>query len=187
MKKSIFVSIILVLFSTMLFAQATPPPSADQVLSEAMKQATKEHKSVFIMFHASWCGWCRKMDESMNDPAIKAYFDNNYVIRHLTVTESKGKENLENPGAAELLKKYNSDGLGIPVWFIFDNKGKLLADSHLRPEGTGFDVKGSGIIGCPAQKDEVDEFIKSLKKSSSLKENELAAIAVRFSKNNPGH
>ncbi len=187
MKRTIFAITALLLFNTVLFAQQTTPPSADQVLAEATKQAKKENKSVFVIFHASWCGWCHKMDDSMNDPAVKAYFDQNYVVKHLTVLESKGKENLENPGAADLLKKYNSDGFGIPVWFIFDKNGKLLADSHIRPEGTGFEVKGTGIIGCPAAKEEVAEFIKALKKSSSLKENELAAIATRFSKNNPAN
>ncbi|MCD0487537.1 thioredoxin family protein [Pedobacter sp. MC2016-14] len=190
MRKAFLTLTAILLISGSLFAQqaANTPPTAEQVLLEATALAKKEHKSVFIIFHASWCGWCHKMDDSMNDPAVKTYFDKSYVIRHLTVMEAKGKENLENPGASDLLKKYNSDGYGIPVWFIFDKNRKLLADSHIRPAGTGFEVKGSGIIGCPAAKEEVAEFIAALKKSSSLKENELAAIADRFSKNSQaGH
>ena len=96
-----------------------------------------------------------------------------------------GKENLENPGAAELLKKYKSDGFGIPVWFIFDANGKLIVDSHLRPEGTGLEVKGQNIIGCPASKEEVKAFTDALKKTSKLNDAELAKIAERFRKNDP--
>ena len=76
------------------------PASAEIVLKEAMTKAKAEKKNVFIIFHASWCGWCRKMEASINDESIKQYFNDNYVIRYLTVYESGGKENLENPGAA---------------------------------------------------------------------------------------
>lgn len=184
MKKLIFT---LLIFANVVAVAQTVPASADAILKEAFKEAKAQHKKVFVKFSASWCGWCHKMDDSMNDPEIKAYFDNSFVIKHLTVMESKGKENLENPGAMDLIKKYNSDGFGIPLWFIFDAEGKLLVDSHLRPEGTGFETKGKNIIGCPAAKEEVDSFIKSLKITTKLTDVELAKIAARFRKNDPAY
>ncbi len=42
-----------------------------QCLKESMQQAAAENKNVFIIFHASWCGWCHKMDTSMNDQSVK--------------------------------------------------------------------------------------------------------------------
>lgn len=155
------------------------PPSADEVLKEAYKTAAKEKKNVFVIFHASWCGWCHKMDEAMNDPSIKAFFDANYVVRHLVVLEAKDKKDLENPGAMELLSKYNGKDQGIPFWLVFDKKGKLLADSQIRPDGVGLDKPGNNA-GCPATADEVAFFISVLKKTSGLKEAELAAIEKRF-------
>lgn len=178
---------ILVLFVANIANAQTPPPSADQVLKEAFKEAKAKKKKVFVKFSASWCGWCHKMDDSMNDPEIKAYFDNSFVIKHLTVMESKGKENLENPGAMDLIKKYNSDGFGIPLWFIFDENGKLLVDSHLRPEGVGMEVRGKNIIGCPAAKEEVDAFVKALKLTTKLNDDALAKIYARFRKNDPDY
>ena len=151
--KSLFLLFIAVLTLNTVFAQ-TSPPSADEVLKEAMKLAKAQKKKVFIKFSASWCGWCHKMDASMNEAEMQPLFEKSFVMRQLIVKESKGKENLENPGGLDLLKKYNSDGFGIPVWFIFDADGKLLVDSHLRPEGVGMDVKGKNIIGCPASKEE---------------------------------
>jgi len=94
------------------FSQA--PESADVILKKAFTQAAKENKKVFVLFHASWCGWCHKMDTAMNDASVKKFFTDNYVIEHLTVYESKGKERLENPRALALLTKYNGNDEGIP-------------------------------------------------------------------------
>lgn len=184
--KHLLFTVIALFIVNMTFAQSAPL-SADDVLKEAFKEAKAQKKKVFVKFSASWCGWCHKMDDSMNDPELKALFDKSFVIKHLTVMESKGKENLENPGAMDLIKKYNSDGFGIPIWFIFDANGKLLVDSHLRPEGTGFETKGKNIIGCPASKEEVESFVKSLKMTTKLTNAELAKIATRFRQNDPAY
>jgi hypothetical protein len=97
------------------------------------------------------------------------------------VYESKGKENLENPGALDLLKKYKGDEKGIPYWLIFDKNGKLLADSKLRPDGGGLETGDN--TGCPANEKEVAHFVKVLKETSSLKDDELSVIEKRFRKN----
>ena len=185
MKLKNLLSAILILFVVNLAFAQTSPPSADQVLKEAFKEAKATKKKVFVKFSASWCGWCHKMDDSMNDPEIKAYFDDYFVIKYLTVMESKGKENLENPGAMDLIKKYNSEGFGIPLWFIFDEKGKLLVDSQIRPAGVGMDVKGKSIIGCPASVGEVEAFVNILKLTTKLNDAALAKISARFRKNDP--
>lgn len=183
--KAFFFLVIASLTLNTVFAQT--PPSADEVLKEAMKEAKAQKKKVFIKFSASWCGWCHKMDASMNEPDMKPLFEKSFVMRQLVVMETKGKENLENPGALDLLKKYNSHDFGIPVWFIFDTDGKLLVDSHLRPEGVGMEVKGKNIIGCPAAKEEVEAFVKALKLTTKLTDPELAKIFVQFRKNDASY
>src|ERR671913_489217 len=107
-----------------------PPATAEKVLEEARAVATRENKNVFIIFHASWCGWCHKMDTALNDPEVKKYFDDNYVIRHLVVLESKNKKDLENPGALDLLKKHSEESSGIPFWLVYDKNGQKLFDSR---------------------------------------------------------
>lgn len=170
MRRLLIMNILLLL---MVSAFAQQPPSADAVLKEASQAALKENKKVFIIFHASWCGWCHRMDSIMNNKACKKFFDDNYVVRHLVVFESDNKKNLENPGAVDLLKKYKADKQGIPFWLIYDAQGNLLADSQSSPgENTG----------CPATREEVDYFLKVLQKTSPLKKDELAVIEKNFLK-----
>lgn len=179
-KKLLFVLLCAFAFQNAI-AQTAPAP-ASEVLSTAIQKAAKEKKQVLAIFHASWCGWCHKMTASLNDPAIKPYFDKNYVIADFVVYESKGKENLENPGAAELLKKYNNADQGLPTWLFFDAKQNLIADSQVRPAGVPLSTKGENV-GCPAKPDEVAYFIACLKKTSKLNEKQLDEIAAVFAKN----
>jgi thiol-disulfide isomerase/thioredoxin len=182
MKFKLFMLISLLFVPGFISAQVTPE-SADKIMAEASKIAGKEKKQVMIVFHASWCGWCKKFDASVTDPSCKDYFEKNFVIRHLVVLESEAKKNLENPGATELYKKYAGDNDGIPYFLIFDKKGNLLGDSKIRAEGDGLDKPGKNM-GCPASDEEVAAFVKLLKKVSKVSDSEAATITERFKKNN---
>ena len=180
MKKYPFILTVFLFAFTILNAQPTPQ-SADEILKEACQQAAKEKKNVFIILHASWCVWCHRMDSSMNDPSCKKFFNDNYVIRHMVVDESKDKKNLENPGADELRNKYGGKDQGIPYWLIFDAKGNLLFDSRAKSNNANADAANN--IGCPATENEVAYFIEMLKKTSKLSATQEQAIVNRFRKN----
>jgi thiol-disulfide isomerase/thioredoxin len=170
-----------VLGSTYVIGQSKALP-AEMIVKEALADATNTHKNVFIIFHASWCGWCHKMDNAMNDEKLKPFFDNNYVVVHLIVDESKDKKELENPGAGELRKKYHGGQQGLPYWFILDAKGNFLADSRLKPDHAAVTIKAANV-GCPASNEEVNYFVKVIKKTSSLNKEQLTLIQERFLKN----
>lgn len=167
LKTLLFCSIILFISHNHIFAQE----SAQKILEKATLKAKNQNKNVFIIFHASWCGWCKKMDNAMNDPRCKDLFDKNYVIEHMVVKESQKNKHLENAGAEDILKQYKGDKSGIPFWLIFNNKGELLTDS--------FDANGQNL-GCPASKSEVPVFVDKLKETSSLTSEELAVISKVF-------
>lgn len=174
-------TLLLLFLSILAFSlRAQPkPPSAEKVINEAKAEATQTHKNIFIIFHASWCVWCHRMDTAMNDQSITSFFDNNYVIKHLDVDEVNDKRYLENPGAAALLNKYHGDQQGIPYWLILDRNGKLLADSRVHSD----DGKVTGNnVGCPVKPDEVAYFIKVLKKTSHVSDSQLEMIRKRFLK-----
>jgi len=184
MKTKIFFAVFLFLMSGAAFSQETPEP-AGKILEKAYKQAAKEKKNVFVIFHASWCGWCKKMEASINDPLCSTYFKRSYVFVHLTVLERGDLKKTENPGADDMFKKYAGEKSGIPFFLIFNKKGKLLADSQIRKEGEGLDKPGQNM-GCPAADEEVAAFVSILKKTSKITDAEAAAVTERFKKNS-GH
>ncbi|MFD2146565.1 thioredoxin family protein [Mucilaginibacter antarcticus] len=183
MKSFTLSAILLFAFATMTFGQTTPP-TADAVLKEAYTKAKNENKKVLLMFHASWCGWCKKMDASLSDATTKKFFDDNYVITHLDVQEQPAQKALENPGAAEQLKAFKGEKSGLPFWVILDGEGKVLADSQIRPKGASLDTYGENI-GCPAADNEVAHFAQLLKNTSKLTDDQLSIISKRFAQNKP--
>jgi len=178
--KNIFLIPVL-LFAIVISLAQNAPLTSEEIMKEAFTSAKKQNKKVLVMFHASWCGWCHKMDTSLNDASVKKFFDDNFVIRHLVVFESKGKENLENPGALEMLIKYEAKDQGIPFWLIFDKDEKFLFDSRMPALVNGKEKLQN--TGCPASKEEVDYFIEVLKKTTDLKEDQLEKIRTRFRRN----
>ncbi len=179
--KSIAFFIVATLISFATIAQTTVRPAAS-IIAAAYKQAGEEKKSVLIIFHASWCGWCKKMDAALEDPICKPFFDKYFVIEHLTVQESKGKEYLENPGAQEQMDKWEGKGMGLPYWVVLDKEGTVLFDSQVRKTQPDNTVKGENI-GCPATKEEVLYFTEILRKTTNLSSNDLQVIFDRFRKN----
>jgi thioredoxin-related protein len=182
MKARLLFSAVLLFSISVSFAQETMP-TAESVLNQTYAQAAKENKKVLLIFHASWCGWCRKMTASLNDSTCKKMFDDHYVTVYLDVLEHKGSEGKENPGGLDVLKKYDAVDAGLPFWLILDAKGNTLATCEMPKAGAA--AKPTDNVGCPAAPDEVDFFIKLLKATSNLTDSDFAVIRKRFSLNNP--
>lgn len=167
--------------------QAVSPPPAGAVMKEAYAKAKAENKNVILMFHASWCGWCKKMTACFEDPACRKFFDDNYVITYLDILERDGKKNLENPGATDVLKNFGGDPAGgIPYWIVITPQGKVVGTSYM-PHADGTPGTAKDNVGCPAEDNEVAYFTGLLKNSSKLTDDQLAVIATRFRKNKPAN
>lgn len=164
-------------------ANETPPP-AKTVLTNATRKAATENKSVMVIFHASWCGWCKRLDKWMETPEAKAFFDKEFVVAHLDVLEQPDKKNLENEGGEEYMKKWKGEKAGLPFTVILDDKGEMLVNSNSKKEGT------EGNIGCPWAPEEQDWFFAMVAKArpgvSKSTLSALRAQLVSFVKANGG-
>ena len=135
-----------------------------------------------IVFHASWCGWCKKFEASVTDPACKDFFDKHFVIKYLDILERADKKNLENPDAIEMYNNAGGKDQGIPYFLIFNKNRTLIADSKIKITGDSPD-KPLQNIGCPSSDDEVAAFVKILEKATKISPSEKTAITERFRKN----
>jgi thiol-disulfide isomerase/thioredoxin len=162
-------------------AAATTPPAAAEIIKQACAEAAASNKKVMVLFHASWCGWCHKLDTFMASPACKPLFDQSFVVCHLTVAESPDKLDLENPGAEELYDKYADKNSGIPFFLILTPDGAVIADSRIKPVGAKPGSSGDNI-GYPASKEEVTYFLRVLHETTTLTGNQLKIIREKLSK-----
>jgi thiol:disulfide interchange protein len=163
MRKSVsFGAAIAALVLCMVSAVALPnakPATTDSILKGAIKTAKSSHKPIFVIFHASWCGWCKKLEAAMDQPEFKKMFEKTYVLVRLDVLESKDKqEALENPGGVELMKSWGGEKSGLPFYVFLDENGTKVADSNAMPK--------EGNIGYPGAPEEIVAFDGLLKKSA---------------------
>lgn len=84
-------------------------------LKEALAQAEKEKKLVFLDIYAIWCGPCKRLQATtFKDPDVGAYFNQNFV--NIAIDGEKG----EGPALAEKLQL-----TAYPTLFILDAHGKV--------------------------------------------------------------
>jgi thioredoxin-related protein len=177
MRRTILVSTLL-LAAAIGSAQTAKPLPAQDVLNAAVKQAASSDKTVLLIFHASRCGWCKKLEAGLEDPAVKPIMEANYVTTHLDVMESKEKKELENPGGFEIMKELGGEKSGLPFYAFIDGKGTMIANSNAMPKDQN--------IGYPAEKDEIAAFEGLLKKTAThLSDDQRSEVMSYFLKNAP--
>ena len=135
------------------------PPTAEAVLAAAAKAGQPEKKNILVVFHASWCGWCRKLEAVLSSPSAKEILERHYEKAGLTVLERGDKEALENAGAEELLTSLAGKDAGLPFTAVLDRKSRRpIATSNTSGPGTN--------VGFPAKTDELDHFVGMLRKGA---------------------
>lgn len=164
---------IIIVVTLLLFQWGAAQEKADVVVNKAFTEAKANKKNVLLVFHASWCKWCKMMEKNMDLPETKPIFDKRFVTAYVDVQERGDKKSLENPGGQELMNKYKGENAGLPFWLILNPKGEVLADS--------FDAKGENL-GSPATPEEVTAFIAKIEKSSKLSKEEAQTIEKVFVK-----
>ncbi|HII84430.1 MAG TPA: DUF255 domain-containing protein [Methanobacterium subterraneum] len=83
-------------------------------LNQAMEEAKKSNKTIFIDFYADWCSYCGEMDEeALTDPKVKEKLTQNYVLLKVDVDK--------NPDLSSKYKAYS-----LPTIVIVDSSGNEI-------------------------------------------------------------
>lgn len=136
--------VLLFYFMGLFFAlrAQTPPvynPLADAAadLKEALVQAKKTNKHVFIQIGGNWCSWCMAFNKlTLENDSVKNELNKNFIVLHLNYS----KENRNEP----ILKQLGfPQRFGFPVFVILDSKGERLhtQNSGYLEEGKGHSPK----------------------------------------------
>jgi thiol-disulfide isomerase/thioredoxin len=129
-------------------------PTSAELMKAAQAEAKAEKKNVLVVFHASWCGWCHKLDKFLEDPEMGKLMKASFVIVHMDVLEQGDKKALENEGGVALMESLGGKNAGLPFTAVVDAKGKLLMNS-IR--------KKTGNVGYPATDEEMDHWNQMMK------------------------
>lgn len=155
---SLFILSMLIIASSML-GQTVKPDSAQTILNAAIIKAQSSQKNVLLVFHATWCGWCKRLESAFNDTTIKPLIDNNYIIAMLDVKERGDKiQTHENPCGQKFLSDFGGNNAGLPFIVFLNGKGKMIANSNVMPKKQN--------IGYPGTREEIAAFVNLLKKTA---------------------
>ena len=153
-------------------APAAAPKPAREILSAAQRQAGLSHRSVLVLFHASWCSWCGKLETALSRPDVRKIIDRHFVVTGLDVMErGEKKDSLENPGGTEIMKGLGGEKSGLPFYAVLSARGKKLGDSNRMP--------GSTNIGYPGTREELAAFESMLRDTAPRMSADQRAVIMK--------
>jgi thioredoxin-related protein len=152
-------SLTVILFTFSMVGQNVKPDSAQTILKAAVIKAQSSKLNVLLIFHATWCGWCKRLERAINDTAVKPLIDENYIVTMLDVKDRGDKiQTYENPGGQNIMSEFGGNNAGLPFIVFLNGKGTMIANSNVMPKNQN--------IGYPGSKEEISAFVKILQKTA---------------------
>ncbi len=138
-KKILMTLVATLLVGTCCYAQQKEQPTVTWYpINQAATNNPKQTKMYFVDFYTSWCGWCKKMDNStFMDPVVAAILNQYYVPIKFNAegnetvawagntyapTANTGKKGTPHPFTRAVL----GAKLGYPSFAIFNEKQGLV-------------------------------------------------------------
>jgi thiol:disulfide interchange protein len=112
-----------------------PKANPEEDLRKAVRQATREGKSILVEVGGEWCSWCHRLEAFFEkNPAVKDLRDRNYVLLRVNFSE-------ENENKAFLSKYPPIDGY--PFLFVLDGTGRFIhaQSTAVFEEGKTYDAE----------------------------------------------
>ena len=152
---------------------------AKKLLEDALLKAKAEKKNVFVIVTATWCGPCKELKRGITDVYISPFFEKHYVFLELYESELGENKKNENEGTHDILIAFKGDTTAVPYWFILNSNSVKLADSYIYKKNPK-DPLEKPQSGFSSNPDDLMAFIKVLKRTSKLTDQELQLISERF-------
>jgi hypothetical protein len=122
-------------------AQATPE-GAEAAVAEASAGATASNRRLLLIFHASWCVYCRLFDMMLADKDAGPVIDRHFAVLHLRAQERKPEMQAQQlAGADDVYHRYAKEGAGLPYMVVLGDGAKKVADSMIGGDNFGFPVE----------------------------------------------
>ncbi len=133
-------------------ASGTPAQTvhlAGAAVSDAVAEASGRQRRLLLVFHASWCVYCRLFDRLLTHRDAAPIIERHFEVLHLRAQErQKLRQDQQLAGADDVYHSFAPAGAGLPYMVVLGDGSKKIADSIMASgESFGFPVEPAELNG----------------------------------------